>query len=531
MTSAACNSSLRTPVEPSTAAAVSVAPSRPGKTYAQILKSSAWIGGSSVVTVAFGVLRTKALALMLGPSGVGVMGLFTSIADVTRSFAGMGVNGSGVRQIAEAVGSGDVDRIARTAAVLRRVSILLGLFGAAILLIFRKQASLLTFGTDERSGSVALLSLAVFFTLISAGQTAHIQGMRRIADLARLRVLGALLGAVASIALVYFLREEGVVPSLIAVAAMSVLTSWWFSRKLKVRAPSLSLAEIAREVAALLKLGLAFMASGFMLMGVAYCVRVIVLHRVGFEAVGMYQAAWGLSTLYVGFILQAMGDDFYPRLTALAGDNAACNQTVNEQAHVSMLFAGPGILATITFAPIVMTLFYSPKFVAAAEILQWFCLGIALQVVSWPMGYIVLAKGAHKWFLATDFAWTLVHVGLAWLLVNAFGGNGAGMAFFGSYLFHVATIYPVARRLSGFGWSSENRNTAALFLSSIAIVFVGFHLLSSLLATILGAVITIAVGVYSLRTLVGLVGSGRLPARVRGLLVKTRLLPAAASIA
>ena len=45
--------------------------------------------------------------------------------------------------------------------------------------------------------------------------------------------------------------------------------------------------------------------------------------------------------MYVGFILQAMGSDFYPRLTAVADDHAECNRLVNEQAQIGLLLAGP----------------------------------------------------------------------------------------------------------------------------------------------------------------------------------------------
>ena len=47
------------------------------------------------------------MAMLLGPAGFGLFGLYGSIANLTQSLAGMGINSSGVRQIAEAVGSGD----------------------------------------------------------------------------------------------------------------------------------------------------------------------------------------------------------------------------------------------------------------------------------------------------------------------------------------------------------------------------------------------------------------------------------------
>src|SRR5581483_9843050 len=246
-------------------------------TYGQILKSSALIGGSSALNIAIGIVRTKAMAVFLGPAGFGLMGLYGSIADLTLNVAEMGVNNSGVRQIAEAVGSGEKEQIARTVAVLRRTTLALAILGAGLLGLFSRQVSSLTFGSDQHAFAVALLSAAVFFRLISAGQVALIQGMRRISDLAWIGVLGAFWGTIISIPLVYFMGEEGVVPSLVAIAAATFVTSWWYSRKVKVRPPAMTASQASREAGSLLKLGLAFMGSGFLVMGAAYAVRIMVL--------------------------------------------------------------------------------------------------------------------------------------------------------------------------------------------------------------------------------------------------------------
>ena len=39
------------------------------------------IGGSSVVNIAVSVVRAKAMALLLGPAGVGLVGLYSSVHD------------------------------------------------------------------------------------------------------------------------------------------------------------------------------------------------------------------------------------------------------------------------------------------------------------------------------------------------------------------------------------------------------------------------------------------------------------------
>jgi antigen flippase len=494
-------------------------------TYGQILKSSALIGGSSVVSTGIALVRTKLLALLLGPAGFGLIGIYGSIADLARSIAEMGINNSGVRQIAAAVGSGETERIARTVTVLRRMSIILGSLGALLLFVFSKPLATLSFGDDRHAGAIALLSLAVFFRLVADGQGALIQGMRRITDLAKMGVLAALFGTIISIPVVYLLREDGVVVFLVGVAAMSIVTSWWYSRKVQIQVPAMTASQVRQEVAALLKLGFAFMANGFLTIGAAYAVRTIVLRNLGLAAAGLYQSAWSLGGLYCFYIYQGIFADFYPRLVGVANENRQCNRLVNEQTHITLLLAAPGVIATLTFAPEVIHLFYSSEFNAALEILRWICLGAALRVIYQPMGFIVVAKGKQGLFFGTELAWTIVNVSLSWLCVRSFGLSGAGIAFFGSYLFYGFMMYPIARRLSDFRWSAENWKTGLVFFSLTAIVFCGFYVLPPLLATGVGILATIASGVYSTRVLVKLVSPERIPRRIRQLLVRIRVLP------
>jgi enterobacterial common antigen flippase len=365
----------------------------------------------------------------------------------------------------------------------------------------------------------------VLFRLVAAGQGALVQGMRRIADLAKMGVSGALFGTMIGIAVVYFLREEGVVPSLVCVAAMSAVMAWWYSRKVRIQPPAMTLSEVRHEAASLVKLGLAFMASEFLIMGAAYAVRIIVVRNVGLEAAGFYSAAWTLGGLYLGFVFQAMGADFYPRLVSVATNNPQCNRLVNEQAQISLLLAGPGIIGTLTFAPLVMALFYSAKFIEGVEILRWICLGMALRVITWPMGFIIVAKNRQLLFFGLDLAWTVVNVGLAWICVGHFGLKGAGIAFFGSYVFHGLMVYPIVRALSGFRWSAANRKTGMLFLCSIGLVFCGLYVLPSFWAAVLGAMLTALSGLYSLRRLLNLLSIDGIPQRIRQRLVWLRLDP------
>ena len=321
-------------------------------------------------------------------------------------------------------------------------------------------------------------------------------------------------------------REQGIVPSIIATAVVATIASWWYSRKVQIEQVALTASDVRHEAAGLLRLGVAFMASGFLTLGAAYAVRIIVLRWCGVDAAGLYQAAWALGGLYVGFILQAMGADFYPRLTAVAHDSVECNRLVNEQAHVSLLLAGPGVICTITVAPLVLAVFYSHAFAPAVDLLRWICLGMTLRVVAFPMGFIVLARGARRAFFWTEVAATIVHAGLAWLLVAAFGLSGAGAAFFGLYVWHGLLIYWIVHRMTGFEWSPANRALGMVFVPLTLLVFLSSYVLAPWVALAFGLAAAVSTGVYSLKTLVALFQPDAFPRPMRPMLLRLGMIRA-----
>lgn len=489
--------------------------SRVERSHAEILKSTAVIGAASIINVFLGLVRSKVVAVLLGPSGVGLISLFNSIIDLTQALTNLGIQSSGVRQVAVAAGTGDRERIAQISTVLRRVSLILGLIGGALLVSFALPVSELTFGDRKQRFGVALLAGAVFFRSLATGFTAMIQGMRRVAYLAKVNILAALSATVSSTIFIYFFAEGGIVPSFIFATAISALVSWWYFSKLKISQPKMKISQMLPETATLLRLGFAFTVSELLTLGSAYIVRVLVFHFHGIEAAGLYQAAWTLGSLYTGFILQAMGADFYPRLAGASQDNNECNRLVNEQTHISILLAGPGIIATLTFAPLILTAFYSSEFQPGVELVRWICFGMGLRVIAWPIGFILLAKGAQRWILLTELWAATVHIGLGWVFISSYSFIGAGVAFFALYVSHTLVIYGVARHISGFRWTAANLFIVTFFLLSSMATFGSFYVLSFWHATAVSTTILAINSTVSFRTLIRICSLDMFPAPMR----------------
>ncbi|MCP9932295.1 O-antigen translocase [Cyanobium sp. Candia 9D4] len=477
-----------------------------------IFKASALIGSSALIGAVLGAFRAKTLAVLIGPAGIGLMGGFTVILDLAISISQLGLNQSGVRQIAEAAGSGEERRLAVAAYVLRRTTLLSAIVGAIILWASSGAVSKLTFGTKDHADSIALLSVALFLTVVSHAQGALLQATRRTKDVAKLHIYAGLLGTIFVVSIIYFAGVRGIVPSMVAAAIASIVLSWWLSRKVRTVKVVIKAGEAARESALLLQLGLAFLASGLLTTGAAFVVRTFIIRTLGLDAAGIYQAAWTLGGLYVGFVLNALCMDFYPRLVGIINDHRACNATVNEQTIMSFIMAAPGILATITLAPLIIYLFYSAKFVGAVVLLQWICIGMAIRIIFYPVAYIIIASNHQFIYFAVEAAWATMNIVFTWWGLKNFGLEGAGIAFLVTNIFHGLIIYNQARSMTGFQWSAGNLRAGTYFLLACISTFLAQRALPQWPALAFGTCLTLASLWFCTRTMVTLTGTeDRLP--------------------
>jgi antigen flippase len=183
------------------------------------------------------------------------------------------------------------------------------------------------------------------------------------------------------------------------------------------------------------------------------------------------------------------------------------SRLVNEQTEISLLLALPGLLATLALSPWILQLFYTREFLGAAELLQWFILGCMGRVISWPLGFVMLALGKGRWFLLTETFFNLLHVALIALGLHVLGIEGVAIAFFLMYLGYILAVYLVCRHLISFSWSSACSRIALFGLPILGVTFFASRILPLWLASSVGLLLTLLVSALCLRGLATRIGS------------------------
>jgi PST family polysaccharide transporter len=212
------------------------------------------------------------------------------------------------------------------------------------------------------------------------------------------------------------------------------------------------------------------MVAALMAAGTQFIARWIVNEQQGMSAVGYFHAAWTISNLYLGFILGAMGSDYFPRLSESANNNRNLVVLMNEQAHASFLLIGPLVLWTYILAPYVVGLLYSTSFSGTVDILRWHLLGDYFKVPAWVLGFVLTARGRGLIFFLAELLWSVLYLGSLSLGLQWFGLAATGAAFLLAHSVIFVFYWIVVKYTVGFAWTPENRALLCAVVVCVSVV-------------------------------------------------------------
>lgn len=442
------------------------------KSYTQILKSTGIFGGSQIFTILIGVIRNKILAVLLGTAGVGLISVYQSTLDLVKSISSLGIETTGVREIAAVCDdSGERDELRYIISIIDRWALIFALLGASICLLFCYPISMWVFGNSSHSFQFALLSVCMFFTILAAGQAVVLQGLRKISYMVKSSIVWNVCGLVLSLPLYYFYRLDGIVPVFIVVSIAMYLSAYFYRRKIEIQPVIISFDQFKRKGISVLRIGLFIVLASILTTLSFFLVRTFLTKNTGLEAVGLFQAAWTITNVYLMLILKSMGSDFYPRLCTIINDNTKTRLLINEQTYIVLVIAVPMIVLLLLCSKIVLSLLYSPEFEGASTILDWQILGTFFKVLSWPLGFILLAKGKGLIYFLSEALFLMVYLGAIYCLYPVCGFESVGISYLIAYFLYLPVVFLLGCKLSKFQWTIDNIKIGFVSLILVLLAF------------------------------------------------------------
>lgn len=465
--------------------------------YKNIFKTTFLFSFVKVFNILTRVAVNKAVAILLGAEGLGIISLYNNAINVLKSGCGLGIKQSAVRDISEANKEGKIEKISEIITVTDRVILFTGLLGLIITLLGAPFLSKYSFGNNDYIIPFVVLSAAVAFDIYAEGQMAILTGMRRLKDLAKVNVIGSIIGMVASIPLYYFFGKDGIVPSLIISALCLFITTKFYVYKIETKKVNQGLRFVFLKAMPMVKMGGVLMIAGFAGLAFDLFVSVFIRYEGGLENVGYFQAGATIITSYFGIVLTAMTTDYYPRICGVNKDNKVLKDELNKQVAAGVILLFPLAVCFVYLAPFFITFLYSNEFAVSTQYTDFAILGTIIIVASNCMGMIFMAKMASKLYLVLVFVVYLCLLCVYVPLYHFCGLRGLGISYimngvtslvlFGVVLYKKYNIY-------------INRGNIVLILTvmmTIILTLFARNIPNLLISIMIGSVIFVISTVYS----------------------------------
>lgn len=412
-----------------------------------------------------GLAGSKFVALFLGTSGIGIVGLLQNTIAIISSITGFGISISGVRMVALAEAENDREQFSKMIIVLKRWSIATGIFGVVLTLALAKPLSIWTFGSSDYVNWFLILAVNFIFSTLAVNKLVLLQGTRSINAIAISTVVYAILVTAITLPIYYFFRMDGIIAVLVLNSVLNYVVNWFFARKIKIIPINVSFKETISRGKEMIQLG--FLLSLNVIFGhiMAYLLKLYFnFQNTSTAVLGLYVVATTLLITYVGMIFSAMSTDFYPRLTLVQKDNSQVREMVNDQIEIALLLITPLIIGFYFLAPVIIQILYSSEFLDVVLILKFALFAIIIKAFIWPLAFIILAKGEKRLYFQQEILGDAMNIGFTIVFFEYFGLLGIGLAILVNYGIYGIYVFKVVQNKFQF---SFRKTTAKIIFKSL----------------------------------------------------------------
>lgn len=389
------------------------------------------------IRIVSSIVLNKIIAIYVGPSGYALIGQFQSLVAMLTTFANGGMNTGVTKGTAEHFDDAQrQQRLWRTAGTVTIVGAgAIGL-GTALFNAWISGQVL----EDERYGFVFVwLGISLILIALNGLLLAILNGKKQIALFVVINITGSLIGLATTAALTIGFGLAGALTAfsvnqaiVFLVSAAACLRQPWFR-------PSMLFGSVDRDaLRELLKFTAMALTSAIVMPLTQILIRNHLIDRFGMSDAGYWEALFRISTLYLTIVTVPLSIYFLPRLAEIR-NGEELRREIWAGYRLILPLTAIGAAVIFLLRDLIILMLFTSDFIPMRELFGWQSIGDVLKISGWLFGYVLIARGMMKSFIATEVLSGILWYMLVLAMTPVWGPVGAQMAYAASYL-----IYSIA---------------------------------------------------------------------------------------
>lgn len=397
------------------------------------LKGTTLFGGVGILNILISIVKSKIVAVLLGPAGMGVLGLFNSAVDLINKSTNFSLRTSAVKDISFSYATNNSEKLTRTISVFLKLISITGVLGLVVCVAFSPYLSLSSFGNYDYISSFIVLALSYPFLQFTDGLNVIMQGTRNLKRLAKSNIVGNFFSLLCVIPMYYVFGVPGIVYTIVLGYLVHFVVSYLYVKRIDYHTIKVKYKQAFTEGREMLKMGFLISLQGILVAFSAYIVRAFISNTASVDEVGLFTAGFYIVNTYTGVVFSGMSTEYYPRLASIADNNEGVFKAVNSQSELSIMFLAPLVNILIILGNAAIILLYSKEFLGITMMINISMIGMLFKAPSWCLGYVFLSKGDSKAYFWNELLAVVYTLLLNILFYKIWGLTGMGVSFLISY--------------------------------------------------------------------------------------------------
>ena len=403
---------------------------------------------STLVRMLTGFISVKVVAVLIGPTGIALLGQLNNFSTMLMNFACGGIN-SGVTKYLAEYRTSEV-KVKTLLSTALRITVICSVVCSAGMFIFYKWLSRTLLFSDEYGYVFIIFGFTILLYALNMLIASVLNGYMEFRKFVWVNIAGSVFGVLFTLAFVYFGQLAGALVSAVTFQSVMFFVSLWMVRKMPWVSRDYFRAEFDHDTArkyfryslmTLMALGLGPLAQLFL--------RSYVITHISSIEAGWWEAMNRLSGMYLSVITSAFGVYYLPRLSELKNRNELRHEVFKAyKVILPVLIAG--CLFIYFFRFFIIRILFTPDFIPMEHLFKWQLCGDLFKIAGWLLAYIMVAKSMTKIYITTEILFNASYVVLGLVLVRYQGIAGMTLAYFINYIFYLGIMLIVFRKLLFF---------------------------------------------------------------------------------
>jgi len=387
----------------------------------------------------------KAVSILIGPSGLALIGQFQNISQLVMTIAQGGIN-TGVTKYTAQYGA-DSEQLPKLWSSASKITISCSVIVGFILIVGSKYISEYALKTDEFTYIFITFGFTIIFYSINQLLLSILNGLKEIRTFIAINITQSIYSLIFTTLLIVGFGLDGALIAMVTNQSIVFITVLWRLRSHK----QIILSNFKHkfdnaEGRKLLSYSAMALTSAFTIPVSHLFIRDYIGENLSWDDAGYWQAMWYISSMYLMVVTTALSTYYLPRLSEITS-----KIELRAELKQGYLIIVP-IVICLSFAiyilrDFIVWLLFTEDFKAMLDLFKWQLIGDVVKIVSWLIAYLMLAKSMTKAFMVTEIIFAASFVLFSFYFIDHYGLIGMTYAYALNYVIYFFVMLLVTRKI------------------------------------------------------------------------------------